>query len=109
MPPLPLWVRGPEEVGTFMLGQGAACRGSKLIATTANALPAYAAYKPDPESGAWLPWSLTLLEAEAGDGATAPTITAIHNFLAPFLPNLFGSFGLPERLEKADPVISAAR
>mgnify|MGYP002378499805 CR=1 FL=1 len=109
MPPLPLWVRGPEEVGTFMLGQGAACRGSKLIATTANGLPAYAAYKPDPESGAWLPWSLTLLEAEAGDGAAVPTITAIHNFLAPFLPNLFGSFGLPERLEEADPVISAAR
>ena len=108
MPPLPLWVRGPEEVGTFMLGQGAACRGSKLIATSANALPAYAAYKPDPESGAWLPWSLTLVEAEAGDGANSPTITAIHNFLAPFMPNLFGSFGLPERLEDADPVISAA-
>jgi len=108
MPPLPLWVRGPEEVGTFMLGQGAACRGSKLIATSANALPAYAAYKPDPESGAWLPWSLTLLEAEAGDGATAPSITGIHNFLAPFMPNLFPAFGLPERLEDADPVIGAA-
>jgi RNA polymerase sigma-70 factor, ECF subfamily len=111
MPPLPLWIVGSEEVGIFMLGQGAACRGSKLIATSANGLPAYAGYKPDPESGAWLPWSVTLLEFEAADDASAPGdggspgITGVHNFLAPFMPNLFASFGLPERLEDADPVI----
>jgi len=113
MPPLPLWVRGPAEVGSFMLGPGAGCRGSKLIATTANGLPAFASYKPDPESGAWLPWSLTLLEAEAGDGAGgtgsgSATITGVHNFLAPFLPNLFTSFGLPERLGDGDPTIASA-
>jgi RNA polymerase sigma-70 factor (ECF subfamily) len=114
MPPLPLWIRGPAEVSTFMLGPGAACRGSKLIAASANGLPAFASYKPDPESGAWLPWSLTLLEVEASvasgsdDGAGAPAVTGVHNFLAPFLPNLFRSFGLPERLGDADPVISAA-
>ena len=68
MPPLPLWVRGPAEVGTFMLGPGSACRGSKLIATSANGLPAFASYKPDAESGAWLPWSITLLEADASAG-----------------------------------------
>ena len=107
MPPLPLWVRGREEVGTFMLGQGAACRGSKLIATSANGLPAFASYKPDPETGAWLPWSVTLLEAEAGDGAETPPVTGVHNFLAPFMPNLFTSFGLPERLGDGDPVISS--
>ncbi len=108
MPPLPLWFRGPAEVGTFMLGQGAACRGSKLIALDANGFPAYASYKADPESGAWLPWSVTILEAETGTAASAPRITGIHNFLAPFMPNLFASFGLPERLEEADPVIAAA-
>jgi RNA polymerase sigma-70 factor (ECF subfamily) len=107
MPPLPLWFRRPEEVGTFMLGQGAACRGSKLLALSANGLPAYASYKPDPESDAWLPWSVTLLEAGAGDGA-APSITGIHNFLAPFLPGLFASFGLPERLGESDPAVGAA-
>jgi hypothetical protein len=48
---------------------------------------------------------VTVLEAEEPDGASAPTITGIHNFLAPFMPNLFASFGLPERLEDADPVI----
>jgi RNA polymerase sigma-70 factor (ECF subfamily) len=106
MPPLPLWLRGPEEVGRFMLGPGAACRGSKLIATAANGLPAFAAYKPDPESGAWLPWSLTLLEATPGEGG-ATEVTGVHNFLAPFLgPNLFGSFGLPECLGDDAPAIT---
>jgi RNA polymerase sigma-70 factor (ECF subfamily) len=108
MPPLPLWVRGPDDVHDFMLGPGAACRGSKLIALSANGLPAYASYKPDPEGGAWLPWSVTLLEAEAPADAPAPVLTGIHNFLAPSMPNLFGSFGLPERLVGTDPVIGTA-
>src|SRR6201999_4265210 len=51
MPPLPLWVRGPGDVHDFMLGPGAPCRGSKLVALSANGLPAYAGYKPDPETG----------------------------------------------------------
>lgn len=103
MPPLTLWVRGPEQVGEFMLGQGAACRGSKLIATAANGCPAFAAYKPDPESGEWLPWSLTVLEPAAGDEG-GPVVAGIHNFLQPFLHSLFTSFGLPDRLTATDPV-----
>jgi RNA polymerase sigma-70 factor, ECF subfamily len=110
MPPLPLWVRGPGEVHDFMLGPGAACAGSKLIALSANGVPTYASYKPDPESGAWLPWSVTLLEMEPGDaatdGASAPRITGVHNFLAPFMPNLFPSFGLPESLDESAPTIA---
>jgi RNA polymerase sigma-70 factor (ECF subfamily) len=113
MPPLPLWVRGPAEVHDFMLGPGAGCRDSKLIALSANGLPAYAGYKPDPESGAWLPWSVTLLEFESGEAGAgsssgAARITGIHNFLAPFMPNLFASFGLPERLGDDAPTIAAA-
>lgn len=107
MPPLALWLRGPEQVGRFMLGQGAACRGSKLIAVDANGCPAFAAYKPDPESGDWLPWSLTILEPVA-DGDAAPTVAGIHNFLQPLLsPELFRSFGLPDRLTNADPAVGA--
>lgn len=105
MPPLPLWMRGPDQVGRFMLGPGAACAGSKLIALTANGCPAFAAYKPDPESGAWLPWSLTVLEMEAPDSG-APTVAGVHNFLQPFLPELFSGFGLPERRTDADPAVS---
>ncbi len=107
MPPLPLWVRGPEQVATFMLGQGAACRGSKLIATEANGCPAFAAYKPDPESGAWLPWSLTVLEPAATDG-DGPTVAGVHNFLQPFLTHLFSAFGLPKRRTNADPAVAWA-
>jgi len=104
MPPLELWMRGPDQVAEFMLGQGAACRGSKLIATAANGCPAFAAYKPDPQAGGWSPWSLTVLEPAAGD---APAVAAVHNFLQPFLPSLFSSFGLPARLTDTDPVLQA--
>ena len=105
MPPLPLWVRGPEDVGRFMLGPGAGCAGSKLIALRANGCPAYASYKPDPESGAWLPWSLTVLEPAAAPGG--PEIGGVHNFLAPFMPRLFPRFGLPERRTESDPAVAA--
>jgi len=109
MPPLPLWVRGPEQVGCFLLGTGAACRGSKLIAVAANGCPAFAAYKPDPESGAWLPWSLTILEPVADGDGEAPTVAGVHNFLQPFLPRLFAAYGLPDQLTDADPAIDASR
>ena len=102
MPPLALWLRGPEQVARFLVGQGAACRGSKLIATTANGCPAFASYKPDPESGDWLPWSLTVLEPGADDRG-APVVAGVHNFLQPFMPQLFESFGLPDRLTEEDP------
>jgi RNA polymerase sigma-70 factor, ECF subfamily len=105
MPPLPLWMRGPDQVGSFMLGPGAACAGSKLIALSANGCPAFASYKPDPESGAWLPWSLTLLELGAVDGGS-PVVAGVHNFLSPFLPQLFSGFGLPDRRTDADPVVA---
>jgi RNA polymerase sigma-70 factor (ECF subfamily) len=105
MPPLALWLRGPEQVAEFMLGQGAACRGAKLVGLTANGCPAFAVYKADPESGEWLPWSLTILEPVAGDGA--PVVAGVRNFLAPLLtPPLFASFGLPARLTDADPAVA---
>jgi len=106
MPPLPLWLRGPEATGRFMLGPGAACRGSKLIALAANGCPAYASYKPDPESESWTPWSVTVLEAEAEEDGPG-RFSGVHNFLAPFLPGLFDSFGLPGRLTERDPAIQA--
>jgi RNA polymerase sigma-70 factor (ECF subfamily) len=109
MPPLALWLRGTDDVAHFMAGPGAACRGSKLIAVAANGCPSFASYKPDAETGAWLPWSLTVLEpAGVGDGADAPAVAGVHNFLQPFLPSLFRTFGLPDRLTDADPVIATA-
>ncbi|HYG96548.1 MAG TPA: sigma-70 family RNA polymerase sigma factor [Solirubrobacterales bacterium] len=107
MPPLALWLRGPDQVGSFMLGQGAACRGSKLIGLLANGCPGFAVYKPDAEAGDWRPWSVTILEPAAGEGAT-PAVAGVHNFLQPLLsPQLFESFGLPDRLTDADPAVQA--
>ena len=107
MPPLALWLRGPQQVGRFMLGQGAACRGSKLIGVLGNGCPGFAVYKSEAESGDWLPWSVTILEPAVGD--EAPAVAGVHNFLQPLLsPQLFRSFGLPDRLTDADPIVQTA-
>ena len=63
--------------------------------------------KPDPETGFWTPWSVTVLEP-GFDGDGEPIITGVHNHLQPFMPSLVESFGLPELLTDADPVIQAA-
>lgn len=89
MPPFALWLRGPAEMAKWYLGQGAACRGSRLIATRANGLPAFAAYKPAP-GGGWAPFALQLIET---DGTR---LVGLHHFLD---PALFTAFGLPDRLE----------
>src|SRR6266566_4352366 len=36
MPPHPMWISGPIEVSSWLLGPGIGCRGSRLVATTAN-------------------------------------------------------------------------
>ena len=89
MPPYRLWLRGPEEIGRFYLGQGIGCRGSRLIATSANGCPAFGAYKPS-ESGALEPWAIQVIESSDG------RITGLHHFL---YAELFEAFRLPPRLE----------
>jgi len=88
MPPYDFWLRGPAEVGRFLLGAGIGCRGSRLIPTAANGLPAFASYKPDSEGG-YSPWSIQVLEI-SGD-----RIVGYHNFLD---TTLFAAFGLPAHL-----------
>ncbi|MEA2479593.1 MAG: hypothetical protein QOJ07_1515 [Thermoleophilaceae bacterium] len=90
MPPFPLWVRGPEEVGRFMLGQGIHCRGSRLIPTSANGGPAVAVYHPA-APGTWEPWAIVVVEMSGG------RIAGLHHFL---YAELFEAFGLPPRLEE---------
>jgi RNA polymerase sigma-70 factor (ECF subfamily) len=89
MPPHPLWLRGPEQVAGWLLGQGLGCRGSKVITTAANGGFAYAAYKPS-GPGVHDAFALAVVEVR-GD-----RISGIHNFL---YPELFTAFGLPTRLE----------
>ena len=47
MPPYEMWLRGRDEILAFWQGQGAACAGSRLLPTTANGRPAFAAVPPE--------------------------------------------------------------
>jgi RNA polymerase sigma-70 factor (ECF subfamily) len=89
MPPYEMWLNSPLEVGRWMLGPGSPCRGSRLLATSANGCPALAQYRPDP-AGGWAPWNMQVLEIAGG------RIMGVHNFLN---TELFGAFGFPPRLD----------
>jgi RNA polymerase sigma-70 factor, ECF subfamily len=90
MPPYAMWLQGADDIGRFMLGPGASCRGSRLLARAANASPAFAQYKYDP-SGGYSPWALHVIEMR-GD-----RISGIHSFLD--TARTFPAFDLPEHLE----------
>jgi RNA polymerase sigma-70 factor (ECF subfamily) len=89
MPPLEMWLRGPEEIRLWMLGTGSGCRGSRLVPTAANGQPAFGQYRPDP-AGGHAPWALIVLEIVDGRIAT------VTNFLD--TERLFPLFGLPPHL-----------
>jgi RNA polymerase sigma-70 factor, ECF subfamily len=85
MPPLPLWLRGRDEIRVWMLGPGSECRGSRLLPTAANSCAAFAQYRPDGR-GVHHPWAMQVLET---DGSL---ITGLHCFV---FPELFTYFGFP--------------
>ncbi len=89
MPPYAMWLQGSADIGRFMLGPGIGCRGSRLVPTAANGLPAFGHYKPDP-AGGLAPWALVVLEI------SGPRVQGIHSFLE--ADRLFPVFGLPEHL-----------
>jgi len=90
MPPYSLWLRGPLDVGRWMLGIGSGCRGSRLVAAgDANGSPAFGQYRVSPEGG-HAPWGLIVLEISGG------RISALNTFLD--VDRLFPVFGLPDRL-----------
>ncbi|HWH94910.1 MAG TPA: sigma-70 family RNA polymerase sigma factor [Baekduia sp.] len=89
MPPFPLWVQGPDDIVKFMTGTGAKCEGSRVLVTSANGGPAAAIYNPT-EDGSYRGWAIVVIEASDGK------ISGLHHFI---YPELFGQFGLPERLE----------
>jgi RNA polymerase sigma-70 factor (ECF subfamily) len=85
MPPYALWLRGAPAIGTFMLGPGAECRGSRLVPTRANGAPAFAQYR----QGGQVPWALQVLQIRDG------RVAELHCFLD---TDLFATFGLPPAL-----------
>src|SRR4051794_1365039 len=92
MPPLPLWIRGTDDIARFYVGAGAACEDSRMIATFANGCAAFGAYK-HAENGVREPWALQVIETRDGK------ITGLHHFIDTLAPQLFEQFGLPPRLE----------
>jgi len=88
MPPYDFWLHGRDEMARWFLGEGVGCRGSRLLPTAANGVPALAQYRPDPAGGHG-PWSIQVLEVSSG------RIVGHHNFLD---TALFPFFGLPTHL-----------
>ena len=90
MPPYEMWLRGRADVLDFWVGPGAACRGSRLVPTTANGQPAFGQYRRSPDGG-YEPWALQVLDITDGQ------ITDMMFFLD--TERVFPLFGLPSRLE----------
>jgi RNA polymerase sigma-70 factor, ECF subfamily len=90
MPPYTLWLRGPEAISAWFLGRGIGCKGSRLVRTAANGLPAFGQYRSGGPGQPHRPWSLVVLELD-GD-----RIAAMTHFLD--TAALFPRFGLPLEL-----------
>ncbi len=89
MPPFAMWLQGAEDIGSWMLGPGAGCRGSRVLATEASGCPAFGQYRMDP-TGGHAPWALQVLEI------TGDRVAGLHTFLD--AAELFPLFGLPPHL-----------
>jgi RNA polymerase sigma-70 factor (ECF subfamily) len=92
MPPYDLWLRGPDQVRQWMLGQGFACKDSRLVPLRANGSPAFAQYKLSDEPGVRKPWAIVVIETDG------ERVTEICNFLG---DEGFQAFGLPLELHDA--------
>ena len=87
MPPYEMWLLGREDILRWWTGPGAGCRGSRLIPTVANGLPAFGQYRPSGPGGSFEPWALQVLELSDG------RIAGFTAFLD--TERLFPLFGLP--------------
>jgi RNA polymerase sigma-70 factor, ECF subfamily len=94
MPPFAMWLQGATNIAEWMVQPGPlACKGSRLLATTANGCPAFGQYRRDPEGG-FKPWALQVLEISGGKIAE---MAFFLDFLDP--ERLFPAFGLPVHLD----------
>jgi RNA polymerase sigma-70 factor, ECF subfamily len=92
MPPYDLWLSGRDDILSWWVGPGAACRGSRVIPTVAaNGSPAFGQYKPSESGEGYDPWALQVLEISDG------RVVELTFFLA--TETLFPLFGLPARLD----------
>ncbi|GGT11373.1 DNA-directed RNA polymerase sigma-70 factor [Streptomyces kurssanovii] len=92
MPPYDLWLRGHDDIVGWMLGVGDVCRGSRLVPTVANGVPAFAHYHPSADGEGYEPWALIVLELSDGK------VGGMDFFLD--TKRWFPLFDLPARLDK---------
>ncbi|MEO3974049.1 sigma-70 family RNA polymerase sigma factor [Streptomyces sp. CAU 1734] len=96
MPPFDLWLQGHENIVGWMLGVGAVCRGSRLIPTVANGMPAFAHYHAAEDGRGHTPWALMVMDIRDGK------IAGINSFLD--TKRWFPLFDLPAWLEPLAPM-----
>jgi RNA polymerase sigma-70 factor (ECF subfamily) len=99
MPPYALWLQTHVDIEKWCLGPGIGCRGSRLVPTIANGLPAFGQYKPSPDGGLE-PWSLQVIEIKDD------RIAGITFFLD--TGRFFPLFGLPPALDATGKPTAAA-
>jgi RNA polymerase sigma-70 factor, ECF subfamily len=101
MPPLPTWYQGRAAIAVY-LNRSALTVRWRLLPARANGQLAFAAYAWEAEKGVYTPLSLDVLTLE---GTEAREITS---FVTPytrgparerFATDIFGRFGLPDRLD----------
>jgi RNA polymerase sigma-70 factor (ECF subfamily) len=91
MPPYDMWLHGRDDMMAWWFGPGIGCQDSRVIPTiSANGMPTFGQYKPDPQGG-YEPWALQVLDLSEG------RIADITFFLD--TARLFPLFGLPPRLD----------
>jgi RNA polymerase sigma-70 factor, ECF subfamily len=95
MPPYDLWLQGHEDIVGWMLGVGSVCRGSQLVPTAANGMPAFAHYHAAEDGDGHTPWALMIMEIRDG------RIAGINSFLD--TARWFPLFDLSPRLRHGDP------
>lgn len=94
MPPFDLWLQGHEDIAAWHLNQGIGCKGSRLVPTTANGMPAFGQYRPREDGRpSHTPWALQVLEVSDGK------IVGLNAFLD--TARWFPLFGLPEELDES--------
>ncbi|GGZ18829.1 DNA-directed RNA polymerase sigma-70 factor [Streptomyces inusitatus] len=90
MPPYDLWLQGYEDIVGWFLGVGSVCRGSRLVPTVANGMPAFAQYHRAEDGDGHTPWALMVMDIRDG------RIAGINSFLD--TDRWFPLFELPDRL-----------
>jgi RNA polymerase sigma-70 factor, ECF subfamily len=95
MPPYEMWMRGAGDIGAWMLGPGAGCRGSRVFPMRANGQPAVVQYRPAADGG-HVPWAVHVLDVTGGK------VSGITSFLDEGETALFTRLGLPPFLAPED-------